>query len=575
MRLKTKKRYNHKKTHKRHNHKRRVQTKKRCHRGGAPEDSYVDFIDADHSGGIHVRYNESNPAKMWLIGPSSRPWTFRILSEGVGMWGKNGRYKPFIDAWNQDAVAQKTHITRSDFLYPKEDVDSSYGMVISDNQFKRIFIEGVLSIMYPELDAKYRKLKMADADDAVLVESHGPSVRNYLLNPFLTPTPYGPFEKKSLVSFFAPGPAPTPVPVPSMPQPAPQLDLTLVPSTLQPRLGVSSTDATALIRASLDEIRAIRTANEYQFRNLQDFDDKLDRLGDKLLHIFGPNCTNYHEFEDNLYNPSNDPKDPLYFKMFSEDHKRSEYTKFLDGQKSLLMAWSNKSIDCTGESPNLNQFIGTTFDTSVPYRDFQTSFQEFAERSLLLRVDTKTLGIRDNHTIIEVADDGWCFYRAMLVAMGNPAGSGQDAGAIRILREFALAISWIIVNPCPYAPRVLQQFGVDMNEQIRDYPVNSSHMTITAMELVKLISVPKLSDVNKPCLYPVLRYNIGQIAAMIFRKNIFILNDSLTECEEQYCGTDSIAPQDQIFMRNKGRNHFDVIQLSARVGPIVTVAKSS
>lgn len=553
MGLKTKKkRYNHKKTHKRHNHKRRVQTKKRCHRGGAPEDRYVDFMDADHSGGIHVRYNESDPAKMWLIGPSSRPWTFGILSKG-GRLGKNGRYKPFIDAWIQDAVAQNNPITTSDFLYPKEDVESSYGMVISDDQFRRIFIEG-LSI-YPELSAKYTNLKIsleiADADDAAVLVDWDYK-KNEPFFPFIRPTP------------------------PPMEEPEQNSGTSLaLESNHRPRLGVSSTDATALIRASLDEILAIRTANESQFINLKKFDDKLRMLGDKLLHIFGPNCTNYHEFEDNLYNPSNDPNDPLYFKMFSEDHKKCEYTKFLDGQKSLLMAWSNKSIDCTGESPNLNQFIGTTFDTIVPYRDFQTSFQEFAERSLLLRVDTKTLGIRDNHTIIEVADDGWCFYRAMLVAMGIPAGSGQDADAIRILREFALAISWIIVNPCPYAPRVLQQFGVDMNEQIRDYPVNSSHMTITAMELVKLISVPKLSDVNKPCLYPVLRYNIGQIAAMIFRKNIFILNDSLTECEEQYCGTDSIAPQDQIFMRNKGRNHFDVIQLSARVGPIVTVAKSS
>ena len=557
MALKTKKkRYNHKKTHKRHNHKRRVQTKKRCHRGGGPEDSYVDFMDADHSGGIHVRYNESNPAKMWLIGPSSRPWTFRTLSEGVGMWGKNGRYKPFIDAWNQDAVAQNTSITRSDFLYPKEDVYSSYGMVISDDQFKRIFIEGVLSGMYHELGKKYNRLKTAYEDDAVLVESDGRSEKNEPFFPFIRPTP-------PPIGFFSEPPE----------QSVNSGTSLALESNHRPRLGVSSTDATALIRASLDEIRAIRTDNKSQFINLQNFDDKLHMLGDKLLHIFGPNCTNYHEFEDNLYNPSNDPTDPLYFKMFSEDHKKWEYTKFLDGQKSLLMAWSNKSIDCTGESLNLNQFIGTTFDTSVQYRHFQTSlFQEFAKRSLLLRVDTKTLGIRDNHTIIEVADDGWCFYRAMLVAMGNPAGSGQDAGAIRILREFALAISWIIVNVCPDPPTVLKDFGADMNEQIRDYPVNSSNMTITAMELVKLISVPKLSDVYKPCLYPVLRYNIGQIAAMIFGKNIFILNDSLTECEEQYCGTDSIAPERQIFMRNTNRNHFDVIQLSARVGPIVTVA---
>lgn len=555
MRLKTKKRYNHKKTHKRHNHKRRFQTKKRCHRGGGPEDSYVDFIDADHSGGIHVRYNESDPAKMWLIGPSSRPWTFGILSKG-GRLGKNGRYISFIDAWKKDAATQGTAL---DFLYPKEDVESSYGIVISDDQFQRIFIEGVLSIMYPELGAKYTKLKMADEHNAVLVESNGPSVRNYSLNPFLTPTPDGPFEKKSLFSFLAPQPAP-------MPQPA------QMPPPSHPRLDVSSTDATALIRASLDQIREIRQDrdNESQFRNLKNFDDKLIRLGNKMLQIFGSTCTNYHEFEEKLYDPSNDPKDPLSFKVFSDSNIKSEYTKFLDGQKSILMMWANKSLECTGES---NRFIGTTFDNRVSREQFKRSFQEFARISLRLRIDTKTLG--DNHTIIEVADDGWCFYRAGLVAMRTPAGSGQDAIAIRTLREFASAISWIIVNVCPDPPEVLKEFGADMNEPIVNYPVNASAMNITAFELVKLIAVPKLSDIFKPCLYPVLSHNIGQIAAMIFGKNIFILNDSLTDCEEQYCGTDSIAPQDQIFMRNTNRNHFDVIQLSTGVGPIVTVADES
>jgi hypothetical protein len=173
MRLKTKKRYNRKKTYKRHNHKRRVQTKKRCHRGGGPENSYVDFMD---SGGIHVRYNENDPDKMWLIGPSSRLWTFRTLSEGVGMRGKNGRYKPFIDAWNKDAKDHGTAITLSDFLYPKDDVNSSYGMVISDAQFRRIFSKPPAIARYPGLYdasvvAKNRALRLqtVDLDDDVVM----------------------------------------------------------------------------------------------------------------------------------------------------------------------------------------------------------------------------------------------------------------------------------------------------------------------------------------------------------------------------------------------------------------------
>ena len=514
MAMKTKKRHSHKKTHKRYRyiHKRRFQTKKRCHRGGAPEENYTDFMDAKHSGGIHIRRNERDPAKMWLIGPSNWAWTFGTLDKG-GILGKKGRYKPFIDAWKKDA-ALYTPITLSNFLYPRRDVDSSYGMVISDDQFRRIFIDG--DIASPELVKTYSIV--TDEPDAVVVDSHGPSERNKPFFPFMVPTPPSLYDDGGYDEWV----------------------------DLEPR--PADPVKTALVGASLAEIRKIRGENADQFKDLVNFDTNLESLGDGLLYIFGPGCDNYREFESNLYDSANDRNDPLHLKMFSRTNTKSEYTKFLDGQKSILMMWANKSLECI--TPESNRFLGTTFDFDI--QGFHAKFQKLAEKNSGLIVK---LG---NHKIIKVEDDGWCFYRAGLMAMGTDL---SGPGAIRVLREFALAISWIIVNVCPDTPVALQELFVNMNDPIHNYPVNNSEIDITAMELVKLISVPKLSDTFKPCLYPILIYNIAQIAAMIFKRNIFIFNDQL-KCVQQYCGTESTDPTHQIFMLNTNANHFDIIQLS-------------
>jgi hypothetical protein len=452
---------------------------------------------------------------MWLIGPSNRLWTFGTLDKGEGMRGKYGRYKPFIDAWKKDA-ALYTPITLSNFLHPTtRDVDSSYGMVISDDQFRRIFIDG--GIASPKLLQKYSIA--TDEPDVVPVDSDGPSESNKSFFPFLVPTP-PPLVDDEWVK------------------------LELEPNHSQPADPVE----TALVDASLAEIRKIRGENAHQFKDLVDFDTNLVSLGHRLLYIFGAGCDNYREFERNLY--ANDRNDPLHLKMFSQT--KSEYTKFLDGQKSILMMWANKSLECV--TPESNRFLDTTFERVS--QQFNMSFQDFATMSIGLKVDEEKL--RNNHTIIKVEDDGWCFYRAGLMAMGTDL---SGPGAIRVLREFALAISWIIVNVCPDTPVALQELLVNMNDPIHNYPVNNSEIDITAMELVKLISVPKLSDTFKPCLYPILIYNIAQIAAMIFERNIFIFNDQF-KCVEQYCGTISTDPTHQIFMLNTNANHFDIIQLS-------------
>jgi hypothetical protein len=455
-------------------------------------------------------------------------WTFGTLAKGEGMFGKDGRYKPFIDAWKKDAKLY-TPITLSNFLYPTRDADSSYGMVISDDQFKRIFIDG--GVASPTLVEKYERVKHAEEYDAVPVDSDGPSERNESLFPFIVPTP------------------------PSLDDDA-VVNIELEPNHPRPADAVKP----ALVGASLAEIRNVRRDNEAQFKKLVNFETNLEILGDRLVYIFGPGCYNYREFESNLYDSANDRHDPLHLKMFSRTNIKSEYTKFLDGQKSILMMWANKSLECI--IPESNRFLGTTFEIPGSHATFKTSFQKLAEKNSRLRVDEEKL--RHNHRIQKVEDDGWCFYRAGLVARGTDV-SGPDA--IRVLREFALAISWIIVNVCPDPPVVLQGL-VDMNEPIPNYSVNNSQIDITAMELVKLISVPKLSDIFKPCLYPILSYNIAQIAAMIFGRNIFIFNDRFN-CVEQYCGTDSTDPKHQIFMLNDNGNHFDIIQLSDGVGPIV------
>jgi hypothetical protein len=75
---------------------------------------------------------------------------------------------------------------------------------------------------------------------------------------------------------------------------------------------------------------------------------------------------------------------------------------------------------------------------------------------------------------------------------------------------------------------------------------------------VKLISIPNLTEKNHPCVYPELDQCIGQAAAYILQKNIFIY-DQLGNLVGKYSGTDSTAPKDQIVLVNTGGNHFDII----------------
>jgi hypothetical protein len=89
--------------------------------------------------------------------------------------------------------------------------------------------------------------------------------------------------------------------------------------------------------------------------------------------------------------------------------------------------------------------------------------------------------------------------------------------------------------------------------------VNGIDMTITVEQLVKLISIPNLSDKQFPCVYPDLDQFIGQVAAYILNKNI-IVYDQEGDLAGKFYGTDSTSPSDQIYLvHNDAGNHFDVI----------------
>jgi len=141
----------------------------------------------------------------------------------------------------------------------------------------------------------------------------------------------------------------------------------------------------------------------------------------------------------------------------------------------------------------------------------------------------------------KVADDGWCFYRAVLTAaQRNP----DD------VRKFAQAITCCVIHIFTNTEFVMKQ---PLN--IR---VNGIHRSITVEQLVKLISIPNLTEKKHPCVYPDLDQCIGQAAAYILNKNIFIY-DEHGSVIGKYHGTDSPDPNDQIVLVNTNGNHFDII----------------
>ena len=177
------------------------------------------------------------------------------------------------------------------------------------------------------------------------------------------------------------------------------------------------------------------------------------------------------------------------------------------------------------------------------------------------------LQFANDHTITEVDGDGWCLYRSLIGIYLQ-----KDPGSITRLRNFAQTITLTIFKTPDYvdyaknyAVNEHPDFGYKSNADIIEQMlVSGIRMDIGIEDMLKLISIPNLDDINMPCLYPDVTWMIGQIAALILKKNIFVFsNPQNIQLSNSYSGTISTNPADQIYLLIDG-NHFTVINFKVK-----------
>jgi hypothetical protein len=181
---------------------------------------------------------------------------------------------------------------------------------------------------------------------------------------------------------------------------------------------------------------------------------------------------------------------------------------------------------------------------AASFREYVTNNEKQNYDDLLMKSLTM-VGTAINPISIKtkkVADDGWCFYIAALTA------AQRDPYDVR---KFAQAITYCVIHIFTNTEDVMKQ---PLNTR-----VNGIQSRITVAQLVKLISIPNLTEKNHPCVYPELDQCIGQAAAYILQKNIFIYDEQHGSVIGKYHGTDSPDPNDQIVLVNTNGNHFDII----------------
>ena len=184
-----------------------------------------------------------------------------------------------------------------------------------------------------------------------------------------------------------------------------------------------------------------------------------------------------------------------------------------------------------------NEYIQQVLSNNTTTSDYI----ELLDKSIEMDPDSK-ISIKKVQTI---PGNGWCFYQSVLGIYHNP-----DISELILIRKFAQAITWCIMS---HLKNIDQE---QMKRQINTN-VNGIDMTITVDQLIKLISIPNLSDKQFPCVYPELDQFIGQAAAYILNKNI-IVYDQEGDLAGKFYGTDSTSPSEQIYLLHNG-NHFDVI----------------
>jgi hypothetical protein len=179
-------------------------------------------------------------------------------------------------------------------------------------------------------------------------------------------------------------------------------------------------------------------------------------------------------------------------------------------------------------------------------------YDDTAMTNAALEYETVTPFIKVTNKI-DVSDDGWCFYNALLTASGKPH-TMQDC------RQFALEITKAIIA------NVKDPMRTHINETVSGY-----NLRITVEQLIKLISIPNFNSKKNPCVYANPDQYIGNAAAVILNKNILIYNDNGNgDCEisGRYMLPTLIPldPQNTIMLRrgsstqgNFALNHFDII----------------
>jgi hypothetical protein len=236
---------------------------------------------------------------------------------------------------------------------------------------------------------------------------------------------------------------------------------------------------------------------------------------------FIPPCDEYINFERQISDTAEQP-DKILKKMYGIDV--TDATSL-----GIALNWADASHQC-------NSFYAASFQEYVTNNEKQNYEDLFMKSLTMVGTAINPISIKTK----KVADDGWCFYRAVLTAaQRNPN-----------VRKFAQAITYCVTK--------IFTNTEDAMKQSLNIRVNGIQSRITVAQLVKLISIPNLTEKNHPCVYPELDQCIGQAAAYILQKNIFIY-DQLGNLVGKYSGTDSTKLDDQIFLVNTGRNHFDII----------------
>jgi hypothetical protein len=160
-----------------------------------------------------------------------------------------------------------------------------------------------------------------------------------------------------------------------------------------------------------------------------------------------------------------------------------------------------------------------------------------------------------------IADDGWCFYNALLTA-------SRLSHAMQDCRTFALELSKNVLSNIP-------QNKMKATSQAK---VNGYDVQITDHQLVKLFSIPSFDNKNNPCVYADTTF-LGNAAAVYLNKNILIYADY--NGSNKNCGrvgihvvTELTPPDNNIMLRRcsstpgeTGYNHFDIITKYTVVSP--------